>query len=183
MKPIIFEPMKWEIETKRLGLREMTHTDAESAYLLNMDSEVLKYTGDVAFKSIVEAEKFLLAYDDYKRNGCGRWAVVLKETGDFLGWCGLKRHAEGFVDLGFRFFKNEWNKGYATESARACLQYGFNELEIQEIIGRAATKNKASISVLKKVGMEFLKKEECNGLADAEIYRISVSNFVSDSSK
>tara|TARA_R110002050_G_scaffold109799_2_gene221484 strand:+ start:2450 stop:2965 length:516 start_codon:yes stop_codon:yes gene_type:complete len=171
--------MNWITETKRLALREMNDRDAESAYLLNLDSEV--YTGDVAFKSMEEAAGFLRDYDDYQRNGFGRWAVVSKENTRFLGWCGLKLHPEGFVDLGFRFFKKEWNKGYATEASMACLRYGFEELNLPEIIGRVAAPNVASIAVLKKVGMEYWKQAECKGIKNSEIYRISGTNFSPES--
>ena len=165
--------MEYIIETSRLGLREFKLDDAEQAYLLNLDPEVLKYTGDVPFTSVKDSRTFLANYSDYKRNGFGRWAVVLKGTQEFIGWCGLKHHEEGFVDIGFRFFKREWNKGYATESAEACINYGFEELGLSEIIGRAAAENYGSIRVLEKLGLSFWKKEPCKGISDSLIYRIS----------
>lgn len=169
-RPLIMECI---IETSRLGLREFRLDDAEPAYLLNLDPEVLKFTGDAPFSSIQDSRTFLENYSDYKRNGFGRWAVVLKDTEEFIGWCGLKRHEEGFVDIGFRFFKNEWGKGFATESAAACLKYGFEELGLSEIIGRAAAENKGSIRVLEKLGLSYWKKEPCKGISDSLIYRIT----------
>ena len=56
----------------------------------------------------------------------------------------MKKHDDGMIDLGFRFFKSEWNKGYASESAMASLDYGFNHLGLEEITGRASKENKAS---------------------------------------
>ena len=94
-------------ETDRLYLREMTPADAQSAYALNLDPEVVQYTGDVAFESVEAAEKFLINYDHYKKYGFGRWAVIQKSNGEFLGWCGLKYHEDTKeFDLGYRFFKN-----------------------------------------------------------------------------
>lgn len=142
--------MKKVFETQRLLLRELNVSDAEPFFNLNASAEVLKYTGDKAFQSISEAETFLKNYADYERNGFGRWAVVSKDKNAFLGWCGLKLNEEKCIDLGFRFFQKNWGKGYATESARASLELGFNHFKVEEILGRAAKDNHASIRVLKK---------------------------------
>lgn len=144
------------LETKRLYLREMNPKDAESFYLLNLDPDVVRYTGDEPFENIEEARQFLENYDQYKRYGFGRWAVIRKEDDAFLGWCGLKYTRElDEVDVGFRFFKKYWNKGYATESARACVDWGMDQLDVHEIIGRAMKENTASIRVLEKIGLTY----------------------------
>lgn len=159
-------------ETKRLILRETTPADAEQAYLLNLDPEVIRYTGDEAFKSVEEAEKFLTAYDHFKKYGFGRWAVIDKSNNEFLGWCGLKYSPnDNEYDIGFRFFKKHWGKGYATEAATACLELGFNKFNMPAIIGRAAKQNLASINVLQKIGLTYLKDADCHG-EDAVIYKI-----------
>lgn len=143
-------------ETERLLLREMTPDDAEQAYLLNLDPEVVQYTGDVAFESVGEARRFLEQYDHYRRYGFGRWAVIRKEDASFLGWCGLKYTAElDEYDIGFRFMKRFWNQGYATEAAKACLELGFRRFEMEIIVGRAMKENAASIQVLRKIGLMF----------------------------
>jgi RimJ/RimL family protein N-acetyltransferase len=160
------------LKTERLELREFLPQDAEQMYQLNLDPEVIRYTGDPPFASIVEAADFLSAYDDYSRNGFGRWAVIRKQDGAFIGWSGLKRHDDGMVDIGFRFFQHEWGKGYATESAKAVLDCGFNELKLEEIIGRAAKANTASIRVLEKLGMRYWKEAPCHGIPDAMYYRV-----------
>lgn len=150
-------------QTNRLYLREINTSDAENAYLLNLDPDVIKYTGDESFKSIEEARIFLENYDHYKKYGFGRWAVILTSTGEFLGWCGLK-YTEGTneYDIGFRFFKKYWNHGYATEAAKECLKLGFTRFGMQQIIGRAMEENHASIKVLKKIGLSFFKKDFCH---------------------
>ena len=71
-------------ETKRLILRELMPSDAESFYDLNADPAVLRYTGDQAFASTEEAKTFLLNYEDYRRNGFGRWAVIHNDWLSFL---------------------------------------------------------------------------------------------------
>jgi RimJ/RimL family protein N-acetyltransferase len=165
------------LETERLVLRELNIKDAPLLFALNEDPEVIKYTGDVQFVSLKETEAFLKNYSDYQRNGFGRWAVVLKSSQEFIGWCGLKRDAQGLVDIGYRFFKNQWGKGYATESAAACLIYGFETLHLPEIIGRAHRENLASIRVFEKLQMKYWKDNTCNGIPDAVYYKITLEDY------
>ncbi len=160
------------LETDRLRLREFELNDAEDMWKLNEDEEVIRYTGDPPFESVDSAREFLENYPDYRHNGYGRWAVLKKGSGEFIGWCGLKLNEEGYIDIGFRFFKKEWGKGYATEAAQACLDYGFNKLGMKEIIGRAARKNIASLKVLEKLGMEFWKEDGCKGIEDSLYYKV-----------
>jgi [ribosomal protein S5]-alanine N-acetyltransferase len=164
--------MEIVIETPRLLLRQFTSEDAADLYELNADPEVLRFTGDEAFDTIEEASNFIQNYTDYKENGFGRWAVKAKESGQFLGWCGLRRHSDGMVDLGFRFHQKHWGRGYATEAAKACMKYGWNDLGLKQIIGRAAKANTASIRVLEKLGMNYWKDAACDGIMDAVWYRI-----------
>lgn len=166
------------LATNRLLLREFLIEDAQSFYELNADPEVMRYTGDSAFESVSQAEDFIRNYDEYNKNGFGRWSVILKSTNKFIGWCGLKLDEENMVDIGYRFFKKEWGKGYATESAKACLAYGFHELKLPEIIGRSAFENKASIRVLEKLGMQFWKKKTCKGIENAVYYKIACDQFL-----
>src|SRR5690606_3936912 len=107
------------LQTNRLFLRELTPSAAKHFLELNGNPNVIKYTGDNAFADIKDAESFLLNYKDYELNGYGRWAVIRKDDGAFIGWCGLKFvESVGETDIGFRFFEEYWNKGYATESAK-----------------------------------------------------------------
>lgn len=169
--------MKQILETDRLFLREFHLSDAEKMYELNADPEVIRFTGDPPFTSIEKAQEFLENYTDYQKNGYGRWAVIEKSTGEFIGWCGLKYNEEKLVDIGFRLFRKTWNKGYATEAAAATLAYGFNTLKLEEIIGRASEENKASISVLMKLGMNFWKLSAFEGIGYTAYYRIDKKQF------
>lgn len=149
--------MKKILETERTYLREMTPDDAQNAFELNSDPLVVQYTGDVAFESVDEARQFLTKYDHYEKYGFGRWAVISKETNEYLGWCGLKYSAdEDEFDIGFRFHQRFWNKGFASETARACIQLGFEKFNMETIVGRAMKENLASIRVLEKCGLTFL---------------------------
>lgn len=154
------------IETERLILRTFTKDDASLIYELNQDPEVIKYTldpmHDLAHAQEVLEQVILPQYELYHH---GRWATHTKEDGHFIGWCGLKYRPElNEVDLGYRFIQSTWGKGYATESAKACIQYGFERLGLQHIVGRALPENLASVKVLEKCGMTYRGEEIVEGL-------------------
>jgi RimJ/RimL family protein N-acetyltransferase len=137
-------------------MRPLSVADAESMYSLNLDPEVLKYTGDKPFGSLEAAHDFLTSYDQYEKYGTGRFAVIEKTSSKFIGWCGLNYSTKkNEYDLGFRFFRQYWNQGFATETAKKCIDYGFDHLGLSGIIGRARKENLASIRVLEKAGMSF----------------------------
>lgn len=171
------------IETERLKFYEFSSEDAEDMYFLNNDPEVIKYTGDPPFSSVDAANEFIEKYDHYKKNGFGRWTVRLKENHQYLGWCGLKMNEHQQVDIGFRYYRNQWNKGYATESAIATIEYGFTSLNLQEIIGRAAKENTASLRVLEKLGMKFWKEDSCKGIAGAVYYIMTKDDYLNHHNK
>ncbi len=149
------------IKTDRFLLRQFIIEDTQNFYKLNADPEVTKYTGDSAFEDVAAAEYFIRNYHPYKTEGLGRWAVLRKSDGAYLGWCGLRYVPElGEVDLGYRFFKKYWGQGYATESSRACLDYGFQVLQLNKIVARAIKENIASICVMEKIGMHFVGAQD-----------------------
>ena len=151
--------MKTITSSLRLYLREFEIGDAIHFFNLNNDPEVIKYTGDLPFNLVSDAEEFINNYSGYNDYGYGRWAVCLKETQEFLGFCGLKYHPkEKITEVGFRFFRDQWNKGFATESTLACLAYGFSELNLKEIYAQAHIKNYASQRVIEKCGLYFVKE-------------------------
>lgn len=161
------------IYTDRLILRKFSIEDARDLYDLNSDKEVLKYTGDTPFSSISDAQKFINEYDEYNKNGFGRLSVVLKSSNTTIGWCGLKYLAQlDEVDIGYRIKKTYWNNGYMTEAAIECINYGFNHLNIKEIVGRAVKENLSSIRVLKKIGMTYWKDFNSKG-QEAVYYKIT----------
>lgn len=144
------------LETPRLILREMTPEDAASAFEMNSDPDVLRYTGDVPFTDVEDARNFLVAYDHYRKYGFGRWAVIRKEDGAWMGFCGLKYtpdHHE--YDVGYRLMKKYWGQGYATEAATASVLAGIERFGLTRIVGRVMRNNHASIKVLEKSGLSF----------------------------
>lgn len=165
--------MKEILQTERLILRELNTDDTENFYKLNLNPNVIKYTGNSAFKDIYEAKQFLENYPDYKLNGFGRWAVIDKSNNEFLGWCGLKYDKNrDETDIGFRFFEEHWNKGFATESAKSCIGYAFETLKLKTIVGRAMKENLASIKVLEKIGLKFEREFDFDKKNKGLIYKI-----------
>ena len=108
-------------ETSRLLFRTFTPDDAQLIYDLNLDPDVIRYTGD-PIKDIAHAKRVLeeTIMPQYALYNHGRWAVHVKPDLEFIGWCGLKTRPErNEIDLGYRFMKKAWGKGYATEAAFA----------------------------------------------------------------
>lgn len=165
------------LSSERLFLREMNLSDAGNLFLLNSTTEVIQYTGDVMFKSIDDALNLLKNYDQYTKYKMGRLSLFDKTSDEYIGWCGLKYLEErDQVDIGYRLLKKHWGKGYATEAARVCLDYGFNTLNLKEIIGTAMLENTASINVFKKLGMKYDTDEPCGGMPGV-IYKIKKSEW------
>lgn len=151
--------MKHVVETDRLILRAFSLEDAQDFYELNLDKEVMKYTADYVFKTVEESADLIRNYKEYEKTGFGRWTVVLKETNEVLGWCGLKYiKSVDEVDLGYRLKRKHWNKGYATEACKASIAIGFNNYDINLIVGRTMIDNLASRRVLEKIGMTYWKE-------------------------
>lgn len=151
-----------QLETERLIMRKFEETDAERMFLMDSRPEVMKYIGMPLLTHIRETENIItMIRQQYKDYGVGRLAVIEKQSGLLIGWSGLKflaREVNGYknvYDLGYRFIPEYWGKGYASESARASLDFGFNGLKIDVIYAHAHSENHASHHVLKKLG--FIK--------------------------
>lgn len=174
-----------KIETKRLILRKLEDTDVERMFLMDSDPEVMKYL-ETPVTAVEESRNGLrMIQKQYEENGVGRLAVVEKESGLMIGWCGLKLlktpingHVET-LDLGYRFIPEFWGKGYAWEAATASLNYGFNNLNAETIYAYADCGNAGSNHILTKLGFENMEKFEDDGVMcfwyklKREKYRIS----------
>lgn len=149
------------LETQRLILRKFEETDAERLFLLDSDPEVMKYIGLPPLSDITESENVIkMIQQQYLDNGVGRLAVIEKESGLLISWSGLKlitQEINGYnniYDLGYRFIPEYWGKGYALESAKASLDFGFNDLKAETIYAHAHYENEGSNYILRKLGFE-----------------------------
>lgn len=149
-------------ETERLILRELEYTDENDLFEMDSDPEVHLFIENNPVKSIDEITKVIeMLKKQYKENGIARWAVVDKLTNECIGWSGLKYFNQplnkhnNFYELGYRFKKKHWGKGFATESSIAILDYGFANLNVDKIFAITDPKNVNSKKVLSKLGFEF----------------------------
>jgi ribosomal-protein-alanine N-acetyltransferase len=157
--------MQITLVTERLILRELLPTDAERLFELDSNPEVHKYLGNNPITAIEQAREVIANIRlQYVENGIGRWAVIEKSSGNFIGWSGLKFIKEyennhiNFYDVGYRLMPKYWGKGYATESAKAAIEYGFTKLNLNEIIGTANVDNIKSRRALEKCGLVYVEQ-------------------------
>lgn len=155
-------------------LRKLTEEDVDNIFLLDSNPDVMKYVGVSPITKNEESAKMIEnIINQYEKNGTGRLAVIEKESNQFIGWSGIKLLTEevnGFknvYELGYRFLPEFWGKGYATESAIASLDLGFNQLNADKIYAYADVGNESSNRILTKLGFEnkgtFLDKGDiCN---------------------
>lgn len=157
--------MDFLLETQRLRLRALRPEDAADIFELDTDPLVHQFLGNQPIQSMEEAEATIAGIlQQYEQWGIGRWALEEKRSGAFVGWSGLKfveddeSGHQNYYDLGYRLLPRFWGKGYATESAREALRFGFEERELTEIVGTVNELNAASRRVLEKCGLQFVKK-------------------------
>lgn len=156
--------MDIHIETERLLIRELQACDDQGMFKLDSNPEVMRYIGRNPVESIEQSRDVIdLVRGQYVANGIGRWAVLEKRTGDFLGWVGFKLIQEetnnhiNFYDFGYRFIQKHWGKGFATEASVASLHFGKKELKLPDIYAMTDVHNGASRHVLEKLGFQLLE--------------------------
>ena len=151
--------MKTIIETQRLILREMTPDDLPALRSILQDEDVM-YAYDGAF-SDEEVDAWLSnRISAYRSSGYSLWAVVLKDTGEMIGQCGLTDQTpidETILEVGYLFSKKYWGQGYATEAAEAVKTYAFETLGADALYAIIRTTNRASRNVAKRLGMHCTK--------------------------
>ncbi|MEU1629964.1 GNAT family N-acetyltransferase [Streptomyces sp. NPDC020096] len=146
------------IETERLILRPLTTDDVRTFVELHTDERVNRFVGayphDRAWERLVEIER------QWAERGHGLCAVELKDTGEFIGRCGLN-YWEQFdeVEAGWTLKADAWGHGYATEAARACIDWGFATLGLDYLTAMIHPGNNASVRVAERLGFSFLRED------------------------
>ncbi|QTD41844.1 GNAT family N-acetyltransferase [Sporosarcina sp. Te-1] len=147
------------IETPRLRLRDWEEQDLPPFRRMNAEDEVMRYFPKKLTPE--ESDDFNRAIQaELKECGFGLYAVEEKERNEFIGFVGF--HKATFeaeftpcVEIGWRLKREAWGKGFATEAAMACLQYGFTELGFQDVYSFTSDINEPSKNVMKKIGLTF----------------------------
>lgn len=145
-----------ELRTDRLTLRRWRDSDLEPWAAMNADPQVREHLGDLLTREQSDASvaRFQAEFD---QRGYGWWAVEAQTTGEFIGFAGLDQVDDDMpftgVEIGWRLARSAWGQGYATEAALAVLTYGFDTLELREILAVTTATNLRSQAVMRRIGM------------------------------
>lgn len=167
------------IETARLQLRRFTRDDAAFALRLLNQPSFIQNIGDRGVRTLEQAVRYLedgpLA--SYAKHGHGLEAVVLKQTGQLMGMCGiLKRDAFADRDVGYALLPEFWSQGYAREAVAATLRSAREELKLDAIAAFVSPGNAPSIRLLQKFGfLETGRAQVAPGAPEALVFRLSFS--------
>ena len=149
-----------EIETQRLLLRMFSKDDLDDLSTIYADADVMQFLSGHPLTREETAGWLKYFLDGWENFGFGWWAVVSKESGQLIGHCGLQFiHITPEVEVTYGLAKEYWRKGLASESARACLRYGFEELKLERIYALADPGNTGSHRVMQRVGMNYDRTE------------------------
>jgi ribosomal-protein-alanine N-acetyltransferase len=166
------------VNTKRLILRAFTEADVDPMHRILNGEGVLRYfppTDPPAHERVQRMISGLLKH--WEERGYGLWAVQSQASGELIGRCGLQFLPDtGEVEVDFIFGREFWGQGFATEAARASLQYGFDELGLERVVGIAHVENKASQRVLEKLGMRRVERKQFFGI-DCYLYAVERPSY------
>jgi RimJ/RimL family protein N-acetyltransferase len=152
------------LTTERLALRPPTLDDLPGWHAIYLDAEEVWY-GAPRSSLDENRQKLERQITHFEQHGFGMCAVDLRPTGETIGAAGLQ-HLDGGaeIEVGYRFLKGQWGHGYASESARASIAYGFDELDLDRIVAVALPENTASRRVLEKCGLNEIGLVHAYGL-------------------
>ena len=156
--------MKSVIKTERLVLRPWQQEDLELFAQLNSDARVMEYFPSTLNREESDnlAERISTKLEE---QGWGLWAVSVPGIAEFIGFIGLSEpsfnaHFTPTVEVGWRLAYDFWGRGYATEGAIACLRYGFEKLNLNEIVSFTAIQNMRSRRIMEKIGLHHNPKDD-----------------------
>jgi len=166
-------------ETERLIIRKFNFADLDKLIELRSDEEVIRYLGGRRLQNAEAIEKRMCFYlDCYEKYGYGMSAMIWKETGEMIGWCGLQPLEEtGETEIGYGMIKEFWGKGIGYECARAWLEYAFANTDATRIVAVADPENRGSWRIMEKCGMKYERTDEHYGMT-CVFYGISKDEFL-----
>jgi RimJ/RimL family protein N-acetyltransferase len=164
-----------ELRTDRLLLRGWRAEDRDPFAAIGTDAEAMRYYPSMLTRA--ESDARLDQYErTWARDGFGKWAVEIPGVAAFAGSIGLaippfEASFTPCVEVGWRLAREHWGHGYATEAARAAIEYGFTRLGIEEIVAFTVPANTRSIRVMEKVGMRFAGEFDHPSIAEGHPLR------------
>ena len=150
-----------KMETQRLILREFIQTDLDAyAECIFTDADVMRYLPKRDAPPRERAQRTMDFFNDHHAEyGWGPWAVIEKASGVLIGHCGLRYIADiDETEVLYALGKKFWGKGFATEAARASVDFGFREIKLERIIALAVPENIASRKVMEHCGLKYEKE-------------------------
>jgi RimJ/RimL family protein N-acetyltransferase len=166
------------IDTGRLILRRFHENDLEAFFQLCSQPQVIRYAQSAPVASRAEARELMRTapFHDYATYGYGRFACVWKETGNVIGFSGVKYVPEiGDTELGYRFLPEFWGRGLATEAGRASIEFARTELRLARLVALVHPENVASAGVLTKLGFSVERTLRYSGVKDVDVNLFSLA--------
>lgn len=169
------------LETPRLILREMTDDDFPALHAILSDPETMQYYPQPYDESGVR-RWISWCKDSYAKHGFGLWAVILKESGEFIGDCGISMqpiHGEWLPEIGYHINKQHWRRGYASEAARECIRYAFEVCGFPTVYSYMNAANLPSYRTAMKNGMSLVEAYNDPHHGSLRVYAISRAEWES----
>jgi len=146
------------LRTDRLDLAEFTPEDGDLLYRHEVDPEVMRFVDTGRAPTLAQVRDEILPRlraVGAEHPGFGFFPAFERATGEYIGWFHYRPLGgdRGVADLGYQLLRAAWNRGYATEGARALVRRGFRDLGVERVVGSALRANRASIRVMEKVGL------------------------------
>lgn len=178
---------KYIFKSQRLGFRNWKDADTEQLFALNIDKEVMEFFPYLP--SLAQTKEFMKRMQNqFEKNGFCYFAVDKLETEEFIGFIGISEQTfeadfTPCVDIGWRLNKKFWKKGYASEGAKRCLEFAFEDKKLKSIKAVAPKINLKSRNVMEKIGMKYIKDfkhpalKNDNRLENCVLYEINSNDF------
>ena len=164
-----------QMETQRLILREMTEEDFDALYAILSDAETMQHYPSPFSREKVK-DWITRNQHRYKTDGFGLWTVVLKETGEVIGDCGVTMQnirGQLLPEIGYHVHKAHRRRGYASEAAKRCMEFVFRETDFPAVYSYMKYTNAPSYGVAVKNGMRFIEEYDDPVNTRTRVYAIS----------
>jgi len=174
-------------ETQRLVFRDWTELDLLELQKMNKDPEVMEYMPKI-LSDIETRASYDRIQDEFRHSGYGLYAVETKHNGKFIGFIGF--HKATFdadftpcIEISWRLNRESWENGYATEGAKACVEYGISRFDFDKVYSFTSRVNLRSENVMRKIGMKKVSEfkhpalDVNNPLCEHVLYLLDASDY------